>query len=181
VKKIQRLYRIGVLAAAILLAIGVLPETGITEAGAVTFYDYYCTAGQGDVGCLNAWGGGPSVKVETDSGPGIQNNRFQVLPVGNGNYQIQFIGGGTYNNDCIGDDGNISGNAAAGLVPCNTHTAAGWGTIFRDRSNLCKGGLVAYYDSHWRGYIGPQMPFVNGTKFYLNNLGLVCFLIVREN
>jgi hypothetical protein len=173
VKKMRRLYRIGAMAFAILLPIGAVLATGTTEASAATPYQY-CDQLDGPIACLNAWGGGPYVNVEEDNNPAIQNNRFQVLPEANGYYQIQFVGGGTYNNYCIGDAGNVPGNADTGLVPCNTHTGAGWGTLFRDRSNLC-GGSPAYYNSHWGGYIGPVGGYVNGSHFYLNKPNLVCF------
>ena len=154
VKKMRRLYRIGAMAFAILLPIGVVLATGTTEASAAT-PSQYCDIldPSGITACLNAWGGGPYVNVEESNDPRIQNNRFYVIPEANGNFQIQFLGGGQYNNYCIGDEGNVSGNAVAGLVPCNTHTGAGWGTIFRDRSNLCPGypgsDEHAYYNSHW--------------------------------
>ena len=179
-KKMRRLYRIGAMVGAILLPIGAVLATGTTEASAATPPPYqYCVLPI--TGCLNAWGGGPYVKVETTSDPNIQNNRFQVFPVGNGNYQIVFVGGGRYNGDCIGDEGNVSGNATAGLVVCNTHTAAGWGTIFRDRSNLCTTGYSAYYNSHWKGYLGPVDGYVNGSNFYLNKPNLVCFAYLPTN
>jgi hypothetical protein len=162
------------MAGAILLPIGAVLATGTTEASAATPYQYCDYFTSSTPACLNAWGGGSYVNVETTQNPTIQNNRFQVLSVGNGNFQIQFVGGGAYNGYCIGDAGNVSGNAVAGLVVCNTHTGAGWGTIFRDRSNLC-GGNPAYYDSHWGGYIGPVDGYVNGSHFYLNKPNLVCF------
>ena len=137
-KKMRRLYRIGAMVGAILLPIGAVLATGVTEASAATV-SQYCDILDGPTACLNAWGGGPYVNVEESNDPAIQNNRFQVLPEANGNFQIQFLGGGQYNGYCIGDEGNVSGNATAGLVVCNTHTGAGWGTIFRDRSNLCPG------------------------------------------
>lgn len=174
-KKMRSLYRIGAMVGAILLPIGAVLATGATEALAATPYQY-CELGA-SLACLNAWGGGPYVNVETTSGLTIQNNRFEVFPVGNGNYQILFVGGGAYNGYCIGDAGNVPGNADTGLVVCNTHTAAGWGTIFRDRSNLCTGGsgFSAYYNSHWKGYLGPPAGYVNGSHFYLNKPNLVCF------
>lgn len=121
------------------------------------------------------------VNVETTQNPTIQNNRFQVLSVGNGNYQIQFVGGGAYNNYCIGDAGNLPGNADTGLVVCNTQTGgAGWGTLFKDRSNLC-GGNPAYYNNHWGGYLGPVDGYVNGSHFYLNKPNLICLTTFDTN
>jgi hypothetical protein len=185
VKQMRRLYRIGALVGAILLPIGAVLVTGTTEAWAATPYQY-CTAGpDANLACLNAWGGGPYVNVEESNNPNIQNNRFQVLPEANGYYQIQFVGGGQYNNYCIGDAGNVPGNADTGLVVCNTIAGgAGWGTLFRDRSNLCGStgyGPFAYYNSHWKGYLGPVDGFVNGSHFYLNKPNLVCFATAPTN
>jgi hypothetical protein len=182
VKKMRRLYRLGALVGAILLPIGAVLAIGGPEASAASAQQFcYYDAG-GHPACLNAWGGGPYVNVEESNDPRIQNNRFYVIPEANGNYQIQFLGGGIYNGYCIGDAGNVSGNADTGLVPCNTHTGAGWGTLFKDHSNLCPGvGLHAYYNNHWSGYIGPVGGYVNGSHFYLNKQALYCFAKFNTN
>jgi len=176
VKKMRRLYRIGAMAFAILLPIGVVLATGTTEASAATPYQYCDTLDpSGVIACLNAWGGGPYVNVEESNDQNIQNNRFYAIPEANGNYQIQFLGGGIYNGYCIGDAGDVSGNADTGLVVCNTHTGAGWGTLFKDHSSLCPGsGLRAFYNNHWGGYLGPVGGYVNGSHFYLNKQALYC-------
>jgi hypothetical protein len=176
VNKMRKLYRIGAMVSAILLPISAVLATGTTEASAATPYQYCDFLDGASPACLNAWSGGPFVNVETTDNPNIQNNRFQVLSEANGNFQIQFVGGGQYNNYCIGDAGNLPGNADTGLVPCNTHTGAGWGTLFKDHSNLCNPGSYAYYNNHWGGYIGPVGGYVNGSHFYLNKPNLVCFL-----
>jgi hypothetical protein len=171
----RRLYRIGAIVGAILLPIGAGLATGTTEASAAT-YQVYCSIPNGTTfACLNAWAGGPDVKVEESDSSAIQNNHFQVLAEGNDTYQIQFVGGGAYNNDCIGDEGDTSGNAAAGLVPCNTmQSGPGWGTIFEETSSTC-GALIAFHNRHWNGYLGPIDGYVTGSRFYLNKPSPVCF------
>ena len=63
VKKMRRLYRIGAMVGAILLPIGAVLATGVTEASAATV-SQYCDILDGPTACLNAWGGGPYVNVE---------------------------------------------------------------------------------------------------------------------
>lgn len=172
VKKMHRLYRIGALVGAILLPVGAVLATGTTEASASTGSQYCDLVDPSNIpACLNAWGGGPFVNVETSftSNPPLQNNLFQVLNEGGGIYQIQFVGNGM----CVGDAGNLPGNADTGLVVCNTHTGAGWGTLFNEK-NTC-GALYVFYNLHWGGYLGPPAGYVNGSHFYLNKPSRVCF------
>jgi len=168
-KKLCRLYRIGALAGAILLPIGAVLATGTTEALAATSYQY-CDVVDGDTpACLNAWGGGPYVNVETTVNSENQNSQFQVLTEPNSYYQIEFVGNGS-SGSCVGDAGNVPGNADTGLVPCDTHTGAGWGSVFRETANACNGNpnLIAFYNLHWGGYLGMPAGYVNGSHFYLN-------------
>ena len=175
-RKMRRLYRISALAVAILLPIAVVLAAGTTEASAATSYQYcYVLDPSGVPACLNAWGGGPFVNVETtvDAGP---NSQFRVLPEANRKYQIEFVGDGD-NGMCIGDAGNLPGNADTGLVACNTHLGgAGWGTLFNEENGHCNTGLFAFLNQHWGGYLGPPAGYVNGSHFYLNKPNPVCFL-----
>jgi hypothetical protein len=117
--------------------------------------------------CLNAWGGGPYVNVETNPGPGIQNNLFEIIYEPDNFVELQFVGGGTWSGECIGDAKNLPGSANASLDPCGTDGAnAGWGTQFRLYSMGSQG--KAFYDMHWSGFLGPQTNPVNGSPFYLN-------------
>jgi hypothetical protein len=172
VSKMRRLYRIAAMIGAILLPIGVVMATGITEASAATPYQY-CDFLNLPPACLNAWGGGPYVNVEESDNPNIQNNRFEVLNEGGGYYQIQFVGGGQYNGYCIGDLNNDQYDAVAGLIQCRNHSGqAGWGSLFKDAS-LC--GTDTFYNYHWGGYLGPVDGYVNGSHFYLNKPSVICF------
>ena len=89
------------------------------------------------VKCLNAWGGGPSVRTYS---PNVSNDNFVVQGVNRCNngdyttsncpisgnpsglyiYQIEFVGGGPYNGDCVGDN-NPGVSGLAELVGCGNH------------------------------------------------------------
>lgn len=172
VRKMRRLYRIGALVGAILLPIGAVLATGMPSASALSGYQYCVYNTAGGAMCLNAWGGGPYVNVETTQNPVIQNNRFQILYEPDGNVELQFVGGGAWNDKCIGDAKNDSGLADTSLDPCGTNgTGAGWGTQMQMQfgsGGYC-GTDYAFYDWHWKGYLGPTSPgAANGSPFYLN-------------
>jgi hypothetical protein len=133
--------------------------------------------------CLNAWNGGPTVKIYS---PGVANNYFYIylyLNYGNGNeaYSLEAtIIGGAYNGYCIGDDGNSPGNASVGLVPCWNAIGGtgGWGINFKIDNADCPLGEMAFYNIHWRGYIDPPNSYSNGTEWYLNKPIPYCFSTV---
>ena len=151
-------------------------ETVSYAAGA----DGFC----GDDGyqCLNAWGGGPWVKVYT-GGANSVNNNFGVqtwtgLP---GNpVQIDFEGTGSgtgqgWQFDCVGDAYNETGKADTSLDPCGLDggAAAGWGTLFNESS--CGNGGYEFYNLHWKAYLAPPSHAVNGSEWYLNTKAAYCF------
>jgi hypothetical protein len=156
VKKMRWLYRIGALVGAILLPIGAVLATLTPEASAATL-------------------GSPAPG-------GICAGDSDILgPQSNGNVVIAFLpGSGTWNGYCVGDAYNESGDARVSLDPCgNNGQGAGWGTQFEwiqgNGSNGCPSGYSAFYNRHWGGYLGPQQSGVNGSPFYLNKSGKVCF------
>lgn len=171
VKKMRGLYRIGALVGAILLPIGAVLAIGTPEASALSGYQYCVYNTAGGAMCLNAWGGGPWVYVETTSDSRIQNNRFQIRYENNGNVELQFVGGGTWNGKCIGDAYNNSGDARTSLDPCgdiSNGNGSGWGTQFQLQP-ICGTGDYAFFNWRWRGYLGPTSPTAaNGSNFYLN-------------
>jgi len=182
VNKMRRLYRIGAMIGAILLPISVVMATGITEASAATPYQYCAWPGGIGPACLNAWGGGPNVNVEESDNPNIQNNRFVPLNEGGGSYQIEFVGGGPDNGYCISDANNDPSDAVAALLPCHDRVSGlvPWGSVFNEQTSPC-GGTLAFYNTHWRGYLGPPAGFVNGSHFYLNKPSAVCFVQIDTN
>ena len=136
--------------------------------------------------CLNAWNGGPAIKVYS---PGAANNDFYVylyLNYENGNeaYSLEATIdgpiGGSYNGYCIGDAGNSSRNASAGLVPCWNAIGGtgGLGISFKIDNTDCPLGEMALYNIHWRGYLGPPSGYSNGADWYLNKPTPYCFSTV---
>lgn len=124
----------------------------------------YCYHSNGKQACLNAWSGGPAVNTYTG---GVDNNdfnqEFHLMPNSAGGTDIQYVGGGKYSGLCIGDLGNSSTVAKAGLVPCST----GWGTNFKAELN-CGTGDYTFFNAHWQGYLGPVANWTSGSPFYLN-------------
>jgi hypothetical protein len=175
-KKIRRLYRIVAMVGAILLPIGVVLATGIPEASALSGSQFCVVNSNGGEMCLNAWGGGPWVKVETTYDSRIQNNRFQIRYENNGNVELQFVGGGAWNGQCVGDAYNDPTYASTSLNPCgdiNNGNGSGWGTQLQLQQwgpgGPCLTNQVAFYDWHWHGYLGPTSPTAaNGSLWYLN-------------
>jgi len=120
--------------------------------------------------CLNAWGGGPEVQTET---PGTSNEDFTIQVVdkgGVGYREIEYLPTGS----CVGDIGNSSSDARAGMDdPCgnpNTGAGAGWGTLFTLQQSYCGQGYV-WSNVHWGGFLNysnyPQQS--DDLAYYLNS------------
>jgi hypothetical protein len=127
--------------------------------------------------CLNAWGGGPWVRVETSKG--LTNNDFTlVYNHAYGAYELEFTGNGT-SDQCIGDAYNESGNGYASLDPCGFTGGAGWGTLFSLGS--CGSTARCFKNLHWSGlqgrddWLGPVSNWTNGSNFVLNSTGINYF------
>jgi hypothetical protein len=181
VKKMRWLYRIGALAGVLLLPVSAFLATGTPEASAAALGSPAPGGICAGDSCLNAWGGGPFVNAYTGGTPN-SNDDFDILgPQPNGNVVIAFLpGSGAWNGYCVGDAYNESGDARVSLDPCGDNgQGAGWGTQFEwiqgNGSNGCPSGYSAFYNRHWGGYLGPQQSGVNGSPFYLNKGGKVCF------
>jgi hypothetical protein len=140
--------KIAAAAAAMLLMTGIAAVAGMTPASASSGNEV-CDQGS-PIHCLNAWGGGPTVRTYT---PNVSNNNFLVQGVdrcGHGDYsygncpipgnpsglfiyQLKFVGGGPYNNLCVGVDTPVI-DGLADLVGCNhtgyPGTGGGTATIF---------------------------------------------------
>jgi hypothetical protein len=106
----------------------------------------------------------------------------------NGNVELQFAGGGAWNGQCIGDAYNDPSNASTSLNPCGSisnGSGAGWGTQFTiaygTNSNGCPEGTIMFGNNHWSSvtghetWLGPPNGYVNGSHFYLNKPGQICF------
>jgi hypothetical protein len=125
---------------------------------------------------INAWNGGPFVKVYSSGG--VANNDFQLINNAGG-WELEFQNSGY----CVGDAYNDQNNDATSLNSCGGvyGGSAGWGTLF-DVSQPCGKGSYAFRNRHWssltgtNAYLGPPNGWVNGSEFYLNNENLAdCF------
>jgi hypothetical protein len=123
--------------------------------------------------CLDAWNGGPQVNVYNSNGGA--NTVFSEIGNSNPAYvNMEFTGNGV-DGGCIGDLGNNSSVARAGLVGgCGT-SGIGWGGNFGVQFCAANTG-VEFYDVHWGGWLGPQNSNGNGTAFYLNKPNPYCFI-----
>jgi len=126
--------------------------------------------------CLNAWNNGPDVNAYTG---GVLNDEFYVYNPGTGYVNIQFAGadGGNYVSDCVGDLGNSSTDARAGLYSNCTGSDAqvAWGANFTEHSCTVAGESgEAFKNVHWGGWLAPASES-DGAAFYLNSGNEDCF------
>jgi len=148
--------------------------------GASTVFTSSASAGTGNEWCMtstnskciNAWGGGPFVKLYTGQGGGA-NSDFTSLGL-SGHIVLQFTGNSGWAGRCIGDAYNDPDNPSVSLDDCGFSGSGGWGTLFTFGSSGCPSGYVWYQNVHWTGYLGPQDSNTNGSPFYLNQ-GKTCF------
>lgn len=137
--------------------------------------DTWCNYNGGTDYCMQTNGG--HVYACQDSNPNNGGNcaafadEFELQAAGGGFAQLLSDGSG----GCIGDYGNSSSNASAGLDSCPASGNAGWGTKFT--YNSCSNGLGAgfyFVNYHWNGWMGPQS-YTNNANEYLNKPGAYCF------
>lgn len=130
--------------------------------------------------CANAWSGGPAVDSYDASS---LNNDFTLIEApGTSNWALEDTDGGAYSGYCLGDYGNSSSDARAGLVACpnvNTGSTGGWGSNFHLYSCEGSNGYSGYYfyNNHWGEYLSPSGSWDNGDAMYLNTVdyGGLCF------
>src|SRR2546430_2430153 len=65
----------------------------------------------GNHAALNAWNGGPFVKVYHSCAD--PNDRFTILFPGGNNVQLEFTGGGSWDGSCVGNAYNDPNNESA--------------------------------------------------------------------
>jgi hypothetical protein len=130
---------------------------------------------------INAWNGGPWVKVYDDY---AVNNDFTVIQNTHSGYQMIKRTNGSGGNACIGDAHNDPSDARASLDSCGSPVGVnnGWGTDFLISSGYpCSSGQWWFRNVHWSGvdgaYLGPVNNFSNGSNFYLNKpVAAYCFI-----
>ena len=128
--------------------------------------------------CINAWGGGPFVKLYTGQGGG-SNSDFTVVSAGSGNVVLRFTGNSSWadGKHCIGDAFNDPNHLDTSLDVCDTATGDyGWGTLFTSGGSGCPIGFSWFHDNHGNGYLGPADSNTNGSPFYLNKPSKYCYL-----
>ncbi len=134
----------------------------------------------GGTAFINAWNGGPWVKVYDNY---AVNNDFTVIQDPSTGYQMLKRTNGTGGNACVGDAYNDPGDARASLDSCGVPvgTNNGWGTDFLIASGSpCPSGDWWFRNVHWSGvdgaYLGPANNWSNGSNFYLNKPAAYCFI-----
>lgn len=124
--------------------------------------------------CLNAWNGGPLVKVFSG---GAANNYFEPYQnPNNGYYEILFLNQTPYGHDCVGDYNNNANDAKAALYSDCTAGRIAWGANFTEDTSNCGAGTMAFRNVHWGGWLGPA-GLNNGDQFYLNKPSRYCFKV----
>jgi hypothetical protein len=134
----------------------------------------------GGYACLNAWGGGPFVNVYRDGVESTDTHQdFAIIyNEATGYYELAYAGSEGDSGQCIGDSNNNPNLADAGLVPCGTASGnQGWGTNMTWGTSGCPAHEAWFYDYHWNGYLGPPDNYVNGSHFFLNKPGALCFAV----
>jgi hypothetical protein len=146
----------------------------------VNIGENWCIGNSND--CLNAWNGGPWVKIYT-GGP-TTNGLFAPTTDSQDRYAYLLFGnfGSPWSSHCIGDAYNDPNDARASLNPCpgalgNDPSGDGWGTHLVEDHTNCASGYYGWYDSHWGGWIGPVANYTNGSQIYLNKQNPYCYKI----
>lgn len=172
--KRRRIWLAGLLIAASALVTGALVTA--PASASVGFGNQWCYETSGTA-CLNAWNGGPWVKVYTARG--VLNNDFTlVYNHAYGAYQLEFTANGS-SDFCIGDAYNDPNNGYTSLDPCGFTGGAGWGTLLR--LGNCGSNAECFIDNHWSSVqgrtdtISPVNNWSNGSLFVLNSPNLNYF------
>lgn len=190
-------------ATVLLLVTGVTVLAGAPPALASSGHEL-CDEGV-PIECMNAWGGGPSVRTYT---PDVANDNFIVQGVNRCNngddttsncpitgnpsglfiYQIKYSGSGTYSGDCVGDN---DGLGYAELVKCNNTsypgTGGGTATIFVQFHGdgmllpYCESGFNWAINSHYTGLNGGWVNGMSGVEWNSQNDLLVALSGLPEN
>lgn len=161
----RKLFAVAAVLGAMFLGVGL----SVTPAHAGTGFQFcYETGGQA---CLNAWNGGPWVKVYTSRG--VVNNDFTlVLNHAYNKYVLEFTGNGT-SDECVGDAYNDPNNGYTSLDSCGFTGNAGWGVLFDLGS--CGSNARCFKNVHWSSvqgrndWLGPVNNYTNGSNFVLNS------------
>src|SRR5882672_10244729 len=123
----------------------------------------------GTRGCLNAWNGGPWVRILAHTG--AANTYFSLIQDGTGNSYFKFTGPGVWNNHCIGDAYNDPNQEhLASLDPCGK----GWGTYFNAYKS-CDNYTGWTFKNVHSGKFLSLGSFSNGANVYLDSSTQTCW------
>ncbi len=162
--------KLGMLLAAGALAVPLAVAVTAPPAHAATGTCWYWQ-GSNARAYLNAWNGGPFVKVYL--GCTVANGSFTLIQNGPSAWQLKFTGDSPWAGRCIGNANNDPNNESTSLDTCQP---AGWGTNFTLRTTgFCGAGQFAFQNQHSGGYLGPPDPASNGSPWFLNKPQFFCF------
>ena len=165
--------KLPILLSAVFAALG-LAVIAPTAANAGTGNEWCMTATNSK--CINAWSGGPFVKLYTGQGGGA-NSDFTVIQPVSGHLVLEFTGNSGWAGTCIGDAHNDSTMSTTSLDNCGFSGSGGWGTLFDTGSSGCPSGYSWFRNVHWGRYLGPQDSNTNGSPFLLTNSSPTCYKV----
>src|SRR5215475_416691 len=145
----------------------VLATSGVARAD---IGNNWCLGSTSPGECINAWNGGPWVKLYTG---GPTKNGLFAATAGSGNSYLIFGNfESSWGSHCIGDANNDQTDSRVSLDACPGATGGnasgdGWGTHVQFVTSVCGSGWTAIKDLHTGGWVGPQNEG-NGAQFYLN-------------
>jgi hypothetical protein len=140
----------------VLVAVVAFAGAKVTQNGFAASGSQMCATSSGQTACLNAWNGGPWVKVYAKRG--TSHNDFTLgWDATLGVWDLVYTGGGPWNGQCVGDANNDSQNPEVSLDPCPSgKNSGGWGTHLIE--SPCNGGAgLEFYDVRWKGYLSPSL------------------------
>jgi len=174
IQKIASKGRLLVFAAAVVVSIAPIVASG----GAVHADFVASLCASGGQACLNAWNGGPAVKVYQPSQS--PNSGFEWITAADSRYVNVLYTNNLGNPLCVGDLNNDPGDAHAGLVNCGAG-ALGWGANFEKWPCVDSRGIsgVSFRSAHWSNgsngaWLGPNGT-TNGSWFFNNKPSQYCF------
>jgi hypothetical protein len=166
-KSARKVLVLGSAAVLAVVAFAVSPW-GMPGSHAYSGNQWCAKSGYGTLACLNAWSGGPWVKV---SGRGAANNYFNLIQDGTGNSYFKFTGPGNWYNHCIGDAYNDPNQKhLSSLNPCGR----GWGTYF-NAYTACDNYTGWTFKNVHSGKFLSLSGFTSGSSVYLDSNTPTCW------
>jgi len=159
------------------VSLAMVATIGTSELAHADVGHNWCLGSTSPGECINAWGGGPWVKLYTG---GPTDNGLFAATSGSGNSYLLFGHfASPWSSHCIGHANNDPSDARVSLDACPGATGGsssgdGWGTHVTFRTDVCSNGWTAIQDNHTGGWVGPASEG-NGAQFYLNKPSPWCY------